>query len=88
MQAKSKKILITQESHEIFVVRKNRQPSILKFCIECGNLVEMLNLDEAVSFAEMSAAEIIRLISLRHIHSVETNTGHLRICKKSLSDSP
>lgn len=83
MMQKAKKYLITTETHEIFIVRHGRE-KIYGFCSECGNEVEMLNLDLAVTHSSKNARELFVLIERGAIHSIETESGHLLICRNSL----
>jgi hypothetical protein len=59
MSPKSRKILITTESREIFIVRTNDKSFVSGFCGDCAKEVELLNLDSAVSFTEKSARQLI-----------------------------
>ena len=85
MSEKAKKILITTEKHEIFIVRRGHDTAIHGFCPECKVEVEMLTFDAAVSFAQKQTRELFELIERGVIHSVETTTGHLLVCKSSLA---
>ena len=85
MSRKAKKLLITTVSHEIFIVRLNQQTTIRGFCPSCATEIELLGFDSAVSISGISGHEIARLITADGIHSIETATGHLLICKRSLA---
>ncbi len=80
----AKKILITTESHEIFIVRVNRRSNIRGFCPDCAEEVELLTLDEAVSVSTRKTRELIREIEADAVHSIETLSGHLLLCRRSL----
>ncbi len=82
--AAKKKILITTTSHEIFVVRRRKEQTIRGFCPECQKEVEMRTLDEATSKTGISTRELFRLIENNLLHSIETTSGHLLICRSSL----
>ena len=82
----AKKILITTESREIYIVRMNNKSDIREFCAECATQTEMLMLDEAVSFSSRNTSELIRQIEIGAIHSLETASGHLLVCRNSLED--
>lgn len=80
----AKKILITTEIHEIFIVRRSEQQTIRGFCETCSAENEMLTLDEAVSLTGKSTLELIRRIEAGAIHTIETASGHLLVCQNSL----
>ncbi len=82
----TKKILITTESREIFIARRGEQRTIRGFCETCAAEVEMLPLDEAVSFTGKSTLELIRLTEAGAIHPTETASGHLLVCQNSLKN--
>ena len=84
MVSKSKKILITTQRHEVFIIRQNGDKAIFGLCPECGLEVELLNLDTAVSLAQKRTHELLALIEGGAVHSIETTTGHLLICKRSM----
>ena len=46
----------------------------------------MLTLDEAVSFSARNTREIICQIESGAVHSIETLSGHLIVCRKSLEN--
>jgi uncharacterized protein YlaI len=85
MTAKSKKFSITTENHEIFILRRNRNKTIRGFCPDCQKEVEMLTLDEATTKTGKRTRELFELIENNSLHSIETGTGHLLICLKSLT---
>ena len=85
MPVKSKKILITTTSREIFIVRADDKSFVTGFCPDCAREVELLNLDSAVSFAQKSARQLIDEIQSGAIHSIETKSGHLLVCRDSLN---
>lgn len=79
-----KKILITTESHEVFIVRMGGSSNIQGFCPDCAEEVGLLTLDEAVSFSARSTRELLRQIECAAVHSIETASGHLLVCRRSL----
>lgn len=79
-----KKILITTESHEIFILRTNSGSTISGFCAECKKDVPLFTLDEAVSFSALPTRELIRQAERGTVHAVETASGHLLVCRNSL----
>jgi hypothetical protein len=84
MTQNAKKLLITTVSHEVFVVRVNRQTTIHAYCPNCEAEVEMLGLDAAISLSGSGWREVIRQIAGDEIHSIETANGDLRVCRNSL----
>lgn len=84
MPAKAKKILITTESHEVLVVRKFSEFSFRGFCPACGEQVDLLSFDSAVTRAGIGGRELLLRSQTGEVHSVEAASGHLLICKLSL----
>lgn len=82
----AKRILITTESREIFIVRTNGKESVSGFCEICGREAEMLTLDQAVSMFGIGTLEIIRRIENGEIHSTEVASLHLLICRNSFGE--
>lgn len=85
MKPKAKKYLITEESHEVLVVRRKGQSILRVHCRECGTEVDMLTADAAVTGSGRSSRELFRRIEAGVLHSVETDTGHVLVCSVSLS---
>jgi hypothetical protein len=86
MTENSKKIFITTKTSEIFIIRRGRRKLIHVFCPDCKREVEMLLLDEAVSFSAQNTRELIRRIDAGEIHALETGSGHLLVCQNSLEN--
>ncbi len=84
MPLNTKKYLITTEKHEVYVVRQSNL-AIQEFCTDCGKVVEMLSLDAATTQMKIRTREVLRLIELGKLHSIETISGHLFVCKTSIS---
>ncbi len=82
--ANARKISITTESREIFIISGIEGGNLLEHCSGCANTVEMLTLDQAVVVADMPARELIRQIESGAVHSMETASGHLLVCEASL----
>ncbi|MEZ5427334.1 MAG: hypothetical protein R2747_13775 [Pyrinomonadaceae bacterium] len=85
--AANRKILITTESSEIFIIRARGKHEIRGFCAGCGGESQMLTLDEAVSLSGIATMEIIAHLRLEKIHFLETAGGHLLICRNSLESA-
>ena len=86
MVSKSKKYLITTESHEIFIVRQNENKTFRGFCSECQKEVEMLTLDAVTSNTGRPTRDLLQLIENNLIHSNESASGHLLVCRNSLKE--
>ena len=82
----TKKILITTESREIFIVRINGKEIFRGYCESCAAEAEMFDLNSAVSFSGLGARELIRQIEAGTIHSSEIASGHLLVCRNSLKE--
>jgi hypothetical protein len=85
MQTKAKQILITTESREVLVIRRESEPADEHFCPECGEQVEMVNFDTAITLYGIGGRELFYRSDGGGIHSIEAATGHLLICKRSLT---
>jgi hypothetical protein len=83
MQANAKQILITTESREVFVIR--HEVMVQVFCPDCNEQVEMLNFDAATTLYGIGGRELIHRSEGGDIHSIEAATGHLLICRRSLT---
>ena len=81
----AKKILITTESHEIFVLRTDRRDRAYGHCRECDREVEIVTLDQAISISGIRTRDLVRMAEISEIHAIETETGHLLVCKDSLT---
>lgn len=84
MPAKAKKFLITTETHEIFIVRRNGRNTVKGNCGECGREVGMLTIDAAVTLTGIRSLELFRMLEDGRVHYVESMEGHLLICEPSL----
>jgi hypothetical protein len=82
MDEKSKKYLITIESHEVFILRRNK--TFRGYCARCETEVEMLKLDAITSEMKTTTRELFRLIEKNLVHSTESESGHLLVCRNSL----
>ena len=85
MTAKAKQILITTESHEVFIIRQSGEHTVPGFCPECNEQVEMMNFDTAISLTGIGGRELMHRSDDGEVHSIEAATGHLLICKRSLA---
>jgi hypothetical protein len=86
MNTYAKKILITTESHEMFIIRRSDEVSVRGFCSECGGEVELLTFDSAVSRTGFGGRDLMHRSQAGEIHTVDSASGHLLICARSLED--
>ncbi|MCO6511788.1 MAG: hypothetical protein J5I65_13440 [Aridibacter famidurans] len=82
--ARSKKILITSETHEKAVLKRSRQTASVQFCGECGQEAETLSLNEAAALLSVPWTEIISRIASGEFHSAGSDERCLAICVRSL----
>lgn len=78
-----KRSVITIETHEVWVIRKPRQPT-LSFCSTCGTGAQMLEPVEAARLMRVSLRTIFRWVEEGRLHFTETPDGGLFICLDSL----
>jgi len=83
MMAEAKKILITSQTHEIFIVREPNS-GMPAFCRECGEETNLLTLDESVISPSIGTRKLMSLIEANLVHSVEASSGHLLVCQNSI----
>lgn len=83
MHAKAKKIVITTERYEV-ITGRGIEHAVLRFCPECNEHVEMMKFDTAIILSGIGGRKLIHLSASGEVHSVESATGHLLICKRSL----
>ena len=83
--ANATKILITTESHETFILSVTSKKRAVGQCSQCEKEVEMLSVDQAVSATGVKTSELVRRIESNEIHGIETGSGHLLICARSLA---
>jgi RNA polymerase sigma factor (sigma-70 family) len=84
--AEVKKILVTTESHEIFIIRSSSESRARPFCPNCTAKKQMITLDEAVRGSGQSAREVVGRVENGELHFRETDDGGLLICADSLFD--
>lgn len=65
-------------------MRISGESNLRVFCANCAEPVELLTIDEAVSVSARRARELFARIESNAIHSIETASGHLLICRRSL----
>jgi len=82
MTTKAKKILITTESHEVFVVRRGEEKSWRGFCPRCTTEVELMTLDTAVSVSGHTTRELLRRAESGAVYAIEPRAA---ICSSALT---
>ena len=82
---KAKKILITSESHEVFILRTHSKKRAFGICPSCGREVGMLTLDQAVSESGLRTRVLVQMAEEGTIHTIETQSGHLIFCLGSIT---
>jgi hypothetical protein len=82
MSLNRKKYLITTEKYEVTIVQRTQV--LYKYCAECKTNVEMLMLDAVTSTTGKRTREVFQLIEHHLVHSIETESGHLVVCRNSL----
>jgi hypothetical protein len=80
----AKKILITTESHELFIVRRRSSAVPQHICPICSAKGCGLTLDDAAALAGLSALELVRSIETSAVKAFEVACGPLLICQQSL----
>ena len=84
--ANAKKIFITTESFETFVLRVNHKGRAFGHCIRCNREVEVLSIDRAVVVSGIRTSDLMRRIEAKEIHGIETESGHILICSETLAE--
>ncbi len=82
MKAKTR-LEIVWEMHEITTISFKGTSSSMLFCQSCQTETGYLSVAELVVIAEMSEAEISRLVKSGLIHLIERADGKLCVCTKS-----
>jgi len=82
----AKKILITTESLETFVLQINRKGRAFGHCVHCDREIEVLSIDQAVTVCGLSTLELIQKVKTNEIHGIETDSGHILVCRESLPE--
>ena len=75
------RIKITVAGHEA-VRLCGRNPSAP--CPACGREVEVVTEDEAAGILRVDEGAFERLVGAGRVHTIETVSGHLWVCKESL----
>lgn len=78
-----RKTEIFVETNRRFVIHQpeSAEPS---FCPQCAE--PMFTAEQAAAFFNVSRRDIYRLIDNHAVHFIETDTGYLMVCPKSLAE--
>ena len=87
MRRKKKTTIVTFESRERMTIRHQAGRGF-RWCGECGRDVWMVTPNEAASISLTDTRAIFRLVEAGKIHFLETETGELLVCSKSLEGGP
>ena len=79
-----RRTVITIEEKSIAVLHSQKRAHLSFFCASCGANVLMLTVEEAARIFETTQLNIFRMVENNLVHFIETQTGLLLICKKSL----
>jgi len=76
---------ITIETHEITIIRFNQNQSAIRFCPQCEAVSRFLPVARVAELLQISEMSVFGLLESREVHSTETETGALLICRSSLA---
>ena len=80
-----RQIVITAEKCETYIIRQEPRGPVRAWCGGCGEEIECLTVEQAVTLTGLSARKVFRLVEAEGIHFCETETGHLFICPTSVA---
>ena len=78
-----KRTEITIETDRIIVLSR-RKVSVVSWCRECNQRVQMVTVDEAAAMVGLSSRTVYRWIEAEEVHSTETAERFLLVCSRSL----
>lgn len=73
-----------RETSEIRILHRPKFAGRM-YCTECGEPVRWVLPDEAMALIGSSLRDVFRRVESRDLHFVESDTGFLLICAKSLN---
>jgi hypothetical protein len=82
-----RRVAITVETHEVTVIRR-LTPAIQAWCADCAASADMVSPDAAASLAGFSSRTIYRWIEMGKLHFMETPSGALYVCHRSIPLPP
>jgi hypothetical protein len=83
MRRKKKTTIVTFESRERMTIRRGEQ-RFVGWCERCGAEVLMVSTNEAASLSRTNTRSIFRGVESGELHFLESETGELMVCSKSL----
>jgi hypothetical protein len=75
---------ITIETSERLVI-KPAQTTASANCSACGQQVQMVTPEQAVTLMSIRSRTVYKLVEAQEVHFMETQEGHLLICLNSLT---
>lgn len=85
MSPKGKKFLITSETHEQMHVHFKKAVTRSGYCERCDGPVTIVSLDDGALGLKVGTRELLKLIDMDSVHSLETDDGILVLCGRSLA---
>ena len=79
----NRKTRLTIETEQSWVIRGGKAERKAK-CDQCGEIVSLISVDEALIIAHLDLRTIDGLIESEQIHFIETGDKLLLICSKSI----
>ncbi|MFN6964314.1 MAG: hypothetical protein ACK4S4_11180 [Pyrinomonadaceae bacterium] len=78
--------MIRIQTDETFIVRPAAADefSASGYCEGCAALTPLLSFDQAVSYSGIGGRELMAVVQAEAAHSIEAESGHLLICRRSL----
>ena len=83
--ANLKRIYIRTVTVERYLMSNDGANPIWMFCKACGHSTEMLTMQRASIETGVSMRNLFRLSEDHLIHSTETDTGQIMLCRKSIN---
>jgi len=80
----AKKILITSETREFFILHGADDEPMMVYCPECVGSGKFLGIEAAVEISSINVRAIISGIDSGRVHAFETTDRQLLICEASL----
>lgn len=82
---KTKEILITTETREVIVVRRQKVRSVWCVCPICQTKSEMVGVSEAVAKFNFQIGEIVEAVQSEKLHLLVTKNKQHLLCSNSLA---
>lgn len=82
---KTKEILITTETREVIVVRRQKIKNVKYFCPDCRAKSEMVSVSKAVADYNFEIREIVESVQSKKLHLLVTKNNQHLLCSNSLA---